>query len=713
MKHLLSASLAILGSVVIAATAPTIRTAAALEQAVFDSGDIGRAFDIEATITCLKLPRIMFRDETGSMYADDKRNAAGDAVLRAGDRIRLSGSIILSDKLHIPAADCRRIVRLSHGVPAPPQSATFAEVSSGRLDYELVTVRGEIIDSIRDDIDQMWRHLVLSDGNAHILVPVHTSSATNDFGLSSIGCHIEVTGLCDPAILSGHKFIGRGIEPITPADIRTLPLTRNDPFDVPDIGRLSRRNVDEFPRLGRHRISGMVTAVWNGESGMLKCSRGRIVRVNFAEAPLPPVGSCVDVSGFPFTDSYAICIRRAIWRKRDDLPHTVETPLKTSVKGILTAVGEQREYNWKMYGHTIRLRGKVLNLPAASGSKRQFYLGDGDRAIPIAVDALPTESLRRLAVGAEIDVTGVCVIETEARTPDIILPRITGCLLVVRRLDDLTILRMPPWWTAGRLFAVIALLVCILCGIICWNISLQRLSERRGREIAASNLARAKADLKTLERTRLAVELHDTISQNLTGAVLELKTADIVADSDQSSLHRLIKLAIRTLDTCREDLRNCIWDLRSLTLDESDVNEAIRKTVAPQTANARLAIRFRVPRERLSENVLHAILCIVRELALNAVRHGNATEIRIAGSIERDKLLFSVKDNGCGFDPRNIPGMAQGHFGLQGIRDRIKAFDGKMFVSSKTGKGAKVIMTLNLPSIPGTAHEENTHSDRR
>ena len=308
--------------IAVAATDQTIRTAAALGQAVFGNGDIGRAFDIEATVTCLKLPRIMFRDETCSMYADDKRNAAGDAILRAGDRIRLLGSIILSDKLSIAVADCRKIVLLSHGTPELPHKATFEEVASGRLDYGLVTVRGEIIDSIRDDIDQRWRHLVLSDGNARILVPVHTVSTTNDFGLSSVGRHIEVTGLCDPAILSGHKFIGRGVEPITPADIRPLPISRNDPFEVPDIGRLNRKNVDEFPNLGRHRISGAVTAVWNGESGMLQCERGRIVRVNFAEAPLPPVGSCIEVSGFPFTDSYAICLRRAIWRKRDNLPQT-------------------------------------------------------------------------------------------------------------------------------------------------------------------------------------------------------------------------------------------------------------------------------------------------------------------------------------------------------------------------------------------------------
>ena len=110
--------------------------------------------------------------------------------------------------------------------------------------------------------------------------------------------------------------------------------------------------------------------------------------------------------------------------------------------------------------------------------------------------------------------------------------------------------------------------------------SIGRLSERRGRAIAASERTRIEADLKTLERTRLAIELHDSIAQNLTGATMELKAADLVADTDRPALHRLLALAIRTLDSCRESLRNCIWDLRNLTLDEGDVSAAVQEAVA-------------------------------------------------------------------------------------------------------------------------------------
>ena len=103
------------------------------------------------------------------------------------------------------------------------------------------------------------------------------------------------------------------------------------------------------------------------------------------------------------------------------------------------------------------------------------------------------------------------------------------------------------------------------------------------------------------------------------------------------------------------------------------------------------------------DNTAHTILRIIRELAINAVQHGKATSIKVAGSVEAGKLLFSVKDNGCGFDPERAPGMAQGHFGLQGIRDRIEAFEGEMSVQSAPGKGSRIAITLNLPQGAGDA----------
>ena len=155
-----------------------------------------------------------------------------------------------------------------------------------------------------------------------------------------------------------------------------------------------------------------------------------------------------------------------------------------------------------------------------------------------------------------------------------------------------------------------------------------------------------------------------------------------------------LDIATKTLKSCRDELRNCIWDLRNDALEQADMNDAIKRTLNPHVNGVNLAVRFNVPRERLSDNTAHALLRIIRELVQNAVRHSNAANIRIAGKLDDEQLLFSVSDDGCGFDPNNVQGVHQGHFGLQGIRERIDLLGGEMTISSTIGHGTKVSISL-------------------
>ena len=96
------------------------------------------------------------------------------------------------------------------------------------------------------------------------------------------------------------------------------------------------------------------------------------------------------------------------------------------------------------------------------------------------------------------------------------------------------------------------------------------------------------------------------------------------------------------------------------------MNEAIRRTASP----------------------------FVSELATNAVRHGAAKTIRIAGALENGRLLFSVSDDGGGFNPQRHPGVDEGHFGLDGIRERISRFDGTLEIESAPNKGSTIRISM-------------------
>jgi len=164
---------------------------------------------------------------------------------------------------------------------------------------------------------------------------------------------------------------------------------------------------------------------------------------------------------------------------------------------------------------------------------------------------------------------------------------------------------------------------------------------------------------------------------------------------DRDKMIEKLNIATHMLLSCREELRNCLWDLRNRALDEPDMAEAIRRTLKPQTGDAELSIRFSVPRKEISDDIAHIILRILRELASNAVRHGHASHVKIAGAYETGSFKLSVQDNGIGFDPLAAPGTIQGHYGLQGIRERIKAMNGTMEISSSPGNGCKIVLTLH------------------
>ena len=126
------------------------------------------------------------------------------------------------------------------------------------------------------------------------------------------------------------------------------------------------------------------------------------------------------------------------------------------------------------------------------------------------------------------------------------------------------------------------------------------------------------------------------------------------------------------------------------------MDDAIRQTLRPHLGTAELNVRFNVPRHRLSDDTAHALLRIIRELASNAVRHGHATRIQIAGCLEADKIVFSVADNGCGFDVADTPGPDEGHFGIAGLRERARRHGGGVEMESAPGHGTTATIWLCL-----------------
>ena len=657
------------------------------------------SFDFEANVSCIVRGSpndavMTFTDPSGSVAVRTLRDTLDN--VHDGDLVRAQGHLKRTDQFSVEAWLDRADVLRRDSPPTPPVR-TIAELYSGRFDWQPARLCGEIRDAFASETSANWAIMILVADKNHISVSTPLNGTPIKEFQRLIGRKVTVDGFVNPDDGSIRFYIGRvfhcpSIRAIQP------DAAPPDPFDAPQIESLRFLRPSEIAAHGRIRTSGKVISAWGDGQALIRRENGRIVQTVCLGQSLPPRGASIEIVGFPSSDLFHITLTHAQWRTAAHDFDIREPDVKTlSAHDILTEDVNRLTTKIWLLGRTIRLHARVRNLPDRDIRKDTLLVEDGAFVIPVDVSTAP-DALNGVREGCLIDVTGTCVFETDNGRTNLVYPQIRGFRIIVNDAHGITVTAEPPWWTPARLFAAIGILFAALVGIFIWNRALNRVAERRGRQLLKEQLGHVKADLKTEERTRLAVELHDSLAQNLTGVSMEIETAERCGPSNPDGLMQHLSIAEKALKSCRNDLRNTLWDLRNQALDERDMNAAIQRTLLPHIMGVTLLVRCAIPRHRLSDNVAHEVLRVIRELALNGIRHGGATEIRIAGSLDGETLRFSVTDNGGGFDPDTAPGVTQGHFGLQGVRERLRGISGRLAFAPAPGGGTKATVTIRLPN---------------
>ena len=704
---------AVIAAALCAAAAPpqptndVIRTAAELSAAFAKRGTADLRFELCATIISSVSPsqagrfsRFFVMDESGGASLWDARDApqpgftTGDVAVVKGELRAINAH----DKANsLVMADCTSIETLSHGSMPDPVRISADDLDRSDILNTPVILEGILLEARQDEIDPYFFMLVIDCSKCMVYASVVSPSMNRpvDELRKSVGATVELTGI--PYLHIGLRRHNRRWFHLDGDDaVRILKPPSGDLFRAPKIDRSDTLSPEAVAALGRRRATGHVLAVWNDDTLLMQTDAGEPMKVSVVTS-LPAVGDSIEAVGYAETDLFHVNLASAIWRPAD-LPHLPpEAPEHISVTELFEDGSGGRKIAVGYHGRTVHIEGIAQGI--ASNGRSGGRLLVASKGYTVAVDfSKGADAADRIASGSLVSVTGVCIVETETWNRHSTLPKTHGLFIAMRSPDDIAVISAPPWWTPGRFTAVAASLLVLLMAVLVWNNSLRLMAEKRGKALASEEMDRLEADLKASERTRLSAELHDSIAQNLSGVSMEM---DAALNGDETlppvAEQHLIR-ASRTLDSCRVELRNCIWDLRSHALDEPDMNSAIHIALGPTIGKTRLSVRFDVPRSQLSENTARIILNIVRELASNAVRHGHATEIDVSGRLEGDDLHFSVSDSGRGFDPARHPGIAEGHFGLKGIEERVSLLDGEMSIVSAPGKGTTASITLKLPS---------------
>lgn len=637
-------------------------------------------------------PYLTVKDDTGYlMMLLDAQPAA--LACAPGDRLRVAGRATENEP-DVSDAFCESaaVVRRADAPADFVRPASGEDIAAGRADCAPVRLSGILTAHFTDDSNPRFRCLIVEADNRAVYCTMPDTGEADAKDLAALVGHcVTVTGLCHPSPPSPRLHAGRVVFIQSRGDIAPAPALADRIFAAPDIAGLRTRKMSEIDGLGRHRTVGRVLTAFRNGNVILSGDAGAVLHVRLVGAALPAIGATVEVLGIPAPDLYHIKLVRAVYRPCAPAAAAPAPPPPPIDSRELCGKRLRPDH----LGRTVRVAGKVVNLQSPPESDRCLFVDDGRQLVKVVVrdGRLPDAT----APGSTIETTGICVLETDDDRSRDGYTSLRGFFVVPPGPEAFRIVRRPSWWTPLRLLLSLAVLLAVAVAVCIWNLLLKISVRRKSRELEQEIAMRISSDIKVFERTRLAVELHDALSQTLTGVAMEIRAAAkaVNSASDRCRLH--LSRAERTVDACRGELRDCIWDLRNDAMDDPDMNEAVRRTLAPHLGGATLSVRFTVSRDRFSDHTTHAILRIVRELTVNAVRHGQATVLRVAGTIENGKFVCSVRDNGCGFDPATAPGISSGHFGLQGIRERVERFEGELIIDSAQGRGTKVTVMLTLP----------------
>ena len=636
---------------------------------------------------------VIVQDRTGCFFFED----IPEPRPKIGDLISVSGETYLYEGIRQGAVrNCHAIVH-GHEKPTEPRLTSAAAIASGGENFCLVKVRGIVIEAAADENNPNWNYLVLQadDSPFYTTIPNVGNTSLNLNAL--VNAEVEICGIGVPHYGAERMFIGPHLESWSRDCIRILHPAPDDPFYAPPLGDIIHVSPHTLTKLRQHKVEGKTLAVWRNNKMLIAEDSGRILEVELAKGQcLPDVGTRVQAVGFPGTDLFRINLSRALCRTIDTKTSCPASATAVTVADITQDGHGRHQLNQPFHGKCIRLTGVVRNLPSPENADGRMNLDCDGYLVPVDLSANPGAA-DGLSIGCTIAAMGICVMETEKWSSSNLFPVFGGFTLVPRSPEDIVVLSRPSWWTPGRLLVVICSLFAALIAFFVWNRVLNRLVERRGQQLFKEQIAHASESLKVGERTRLAVELHDSLSQNLAGLACQITAARSSVPSDAATALHHLDTAERMLLSSRTELRRCLWDLRGDTLEMDNMTDAVRKTVEPVIGNAELTVRFNVPRTRLMDSTAHSILCIVRELAANAVRHGHAAHIRIAGEFHDERLSFSVRDDGSGFDTENYAGLADGHFGLEGIRERVERLDGSFEITSSPENGTRAEIVLAVP----------------
>ena len=193
------------------------------------------------------------------------------------------------------------------------------------------------------------------------------------------------------------------------------------------------------------------------------------------------------------------------------------------------------------------------------------------------------------------------------------------------------------------------------------------------------------------ERNRIAREIHDSVGHSLTAQSIQLENAALFLGKNQEKAAYHLQQARQLGKDALQNVRQSVATLRNHPLKNRSLPVAIEQLIQEFKHNSSIVIAFKINLSTPpSIEITTAIYRIVQEALTNISKHSGATQVHLILVEKNNRIYLQIKDNGQGFNPtENTTG-----FGLQGMRERTEALDGKFELLAKPQQGCQITVEI-------------------
>ena len=224
-------------------------------------------------------------------------------------------------------------------------------------------------------------------------------------------------------------------------------------------------------------------------------------------------------------------------------------------------------------------------------------------------------------------------------------------------------------------YLTISIFILLFCFVI--------VAEQKSRQKAEALTQQIETLAASLERSRIAREIHDSLGHSLTTLDIQLELAQRLYDKDPNKAVDSLNIAKDLSSECLTKVRNSVQSIRQINFN---LNQALAILVEQVGQNQSFKIYLDSQLPQLPSQTSHQLYCIVQEAVTNIQKHAFAKVVNIKGYQNTQGIILEITDDGKGFE---VNAHHTG-FGLRGMHERVQILGGELQIKSTLNQGTRI-----------------------